>query len=428
MTIDSNRISEIQAAIRSLGFDGWLFCDFHNRDPIGYRILGLDIKHPASRRWYYLIPAQGEPVKLVHRVESSMLMALPGRQLEYSGWKELHKQLGTIIGRDTTVAMQYSPLNAVPVVSTVDAGTVELIRSMGAEVVSSGDLVGLFEAAVDEDAFQTHARAGKAIHAILDDLWPMAAEGVKRFNKHGEAAGITECEIQGWILDRFREAGLDWENHKPVVAINDHAADPHFEPDQERDRVLKPGDLLLVDLWAKQAGAPHAVYYDVTWMGQVPVKPDQAPSAGGPGDNVAIASASAQKLTEEQAKVFTIARDARNRALIMLQQRISQGEKVMGYEVDRVCREHIESNGYGEYFVHRTGHSIGTSVHGNGVNMDDFETRDMRQILPGTLFSIEPGIYLRGRFGIRTEINVYVDRLNNVMVTGPRQESLIIIK
>jgi Xaa-Pro aminopeptidase len=370
-----DRIAEIQQALRAAQLDGWLFYDFHNRDLIAYRILGLDAAKTATRRWYYFVPAQGQPRKLCHSVEPFRLDALPGEKKIYLPWQQMQARLKELLGDAKRVAMQYSPNCLIPYVSLADAGTVELVRSFGVEIVSSADLVQRFEAYVDAKAFETHLEGGRRMHAILDATWAEIARRVK-------TGTPTELEIQQHMLELYAQHGMAWHD-KPIVAVGPHAADPHFEPRPDNTVPIKPGDRVLIDLWAK-VDAPGAIYFDITWMGYV-----------------------GREVPEDSARVFATARDARDAGVKLIEERVAAKSPVAGWEVDRVVRGHIEAKGYGQYFVHRTGHCIGEEVHGNGANIDNLETKDERKLVPGTLFSIEPGIYLPDEgMGVRLEIDV----------------------
>jgi Xaa-Pro dipeptidase len=391
-----DRIAEIQQALRAAQLDGWLFYDFHNRDLISYRILGLDEKKMTTRRWYYFVPATGEPRKLCHSVEPHRIDALPGSKLIYLPWQQMQALLKETLGGARRVAMQYSPNCLIPYVSLADAGTVELVRSFGVEVVSSADLVQRFEAFVGDEAFATHLEAGKRMHAVLDATWAEIARRVK-------AGAPTEYEIQQFMLEQYRAQGMAWHD-APIVAVNAHAGDPHFEPRPDNTVPIKPGDRVLLDLWAK-VDAPGAIYFDITWCGFV-----------GPD------------VPEDYARVFGIARDARDAAVKLIEDRIAAGQPVCGWEVDQAARDHITAQGYGNNFVHRTGHCIGEEVHGNGANIDNLETKDERLLVPGVCFSIEPGIYLEGDMAVRSEINVFITPSGSVEVAGTAQKDLVLIE
>ena len=387
-------LSAIQAALRERNFDAWLFYDHHHRDPIAYHVLGLPDSLFVTRRWYYLIPAQGEPQKLVHRIEAGHLDSLPGAKRQYSAWQELSESLKQVLAPYKTVAMQYSPNNLIFYVGLVDAGTIEVVRGLGKTVVSSGDLVAQFEATWTEEQIKSHFAARDAI----DRITAAAFQEIGRRVRNG---GTTEFEIQQWMDQAFGREGLTCENDPPIVAVNANAANPHYGPSAEHSAPIREGDLVLLDVWAKQ-DKPGAVYYDITWMGFV----GPSPSA-------------------RHQEIFTIVRDARDAGVKKVIDTIAAGKKLCGWEVDDATRGVIERAGYGKYFVHRTGHSIATSVHGNGANMDNLEIHDERQVLPNSCFSIEPGIYLP-EFGVRTEVNVLV-RQGSAEVTGKIQREIVII-
>lgn len=385
----------IQTALREAGIDGWLFYDFHNRDAIAARILKMDTSRFASRRWFYYIPAEGEPQKLVHRIEPWRCDHLPGVKHVYLPWPQLRESLRSMLGDAKTIAMQYSPMNNIPYVSIVDAGTVELIRSFGVEVVSSGDLVGRFEAHLSMEDWRSHQEAGAIMQMIKDETFREVARRI------ASGQHPREVEIQRFMHELMRTNNMHWEDG-PIVAINEHAADPHFEPTEENSVEMKEGDLLLLDLWAKK-NEPGAIYYDITWMGFI-----------------------GTEVPERIATIFNVARDARNAGLDMVRERFASGTPLAGWEVDDAVRKVIVDAGYGEYFVHRTGHNIGLEVHGNGGHIDNLETMDERLILPGTCFSIEPGIYMEHeRLGFRTEIDVFVTDEGSVEVVGAIQDSVI---
>jgi Xaa-Pro dipeptidase len=337
-------LNAIQSALRERGFDAWLFYDHHYRDPIGYRVLGLPANMMVTRRWFYLVPASGEPVKLNHRIEAGHLESLPGKRLLYSSWQELQENLKQMLAAQKRVAMQYSPNNLIPYVGLVDAGTVELVRSFGKEVVSSGDLVSRFEAAWNDDQIATHFAAGEKIDRIM-------AECFKEIGRRVRNGGTDEYAMQQWIFEAFKRENLVTED-APIVGVNANSGNPHYEPNEAASQPIKEGDFVLLDIWAK-LDRPHAVFYDITWTGFVGKAP-----------------------TDRHGEIFAIVRDARDVGVRTVQEAASAGRKIAGWEVDQATREFIKSKGYGQYFVHRTGHSIGTSVHGNGANMDNLETKD----------------------------------------------------
>ena len=390
-------LKAIQAALKIHKLDAWLFCDHHRRDPMAYRILGLPETGMASRRWWYLVPAEGEPVKLAHRVEPRKLDALPGRQEHYLSWTELHAKLKAMVAGRPRIAMQYSPNNDIPYVGLVDAGTVELIRSFGPDIVSSADLVQQFEATFGEAGHASHVWAGERVQAIKDETFALMVKALR------DRVGATEYELKEHILRRFAQEGLTSEGESPIVGFKDHPADPHFEPTREGAYTLKSGDTVLLDLWARRI-EPVGVYYDITWCAYAGPKPP-----------------------DPYEEIWGVVRRARDAAVAFASKRIDSGDPVHGYEIDDVCRKVVAYAGYGDAFLHRTGHSIGTSVHGNGANIDNLETRDGRRIVPGTCFSIEPGIYLAGRMGVRAEVDVYVTPRGKAEVFGAIQEDLVLL-
>jgi Xaa-Pro aminopeptidase len=386
-------LQAIQAALRERNIDAWLFYDHHHRDPIAYRVLGLPSDLMVTRRWFYLVPAGGEPAKLVHKIEAGHLDSLPGTKQQYSGWQELFDRLKAMLASFRDIAMQYSPNNSVFTVSLVDAGTIDLVRGLGKNVVSSADLVAQFEATWTEEQIKTHFAARDSIDSILT----AAFQEIGRRARNG---GTTEHEIQKWFVEAFQRENLVTDD-PPIVAVNANAGNPHYEPRADHPVPIRQGDFVLLDVWGKK-NTPGAVYYDITWVGLV----------GG---------APSQRMQE----VFEIVRDARDAGVKTVVDAISAGRRIAGWEVDRATRGYIKQKGYGEYFIHRTGHSIGTDVHANGANMDDLEVHDERQILPNSCFSIEPGIYLP-EFGVRSEVNVLV-RPNSAEVTGKIQREIVII-
>jgi Xaa-Pro aminopeptidase len=390
-------ITEIQKAIREAGLDGWLFYDFHNRDPIAYHILNLDFGKLTSRRWFYFIPAEGEPVRLCHRVEPEKLNGLPGRLIFYLSWRELRDLLKDILGAPKTVAMQYSPGNNIPYVSMADAGTVELVRGFGHTVVSSADLVQIFEAVIDDAGYRSHLQASENVYRIKDEAFNEIESALKQRKK------ITEYDIQQFIVRRFQEEGLTCQGENPIVGVNDHPANPHFEPTSANTYPIKKGDAILIDLWAKQ-NEKDAIWADITWCGYAGSAPP-----------------------EKYVEIFNTVCNARNAGLEYIRGRLKNDEPCCGWQVDDAVRSVIRDAGYGERFIHRTGHSIGREVHGNGANIDNLETKEERRLIPGLCFSIEPGIYLPGEMAVRTEIDVFISPNHEALVSGTQQESLIVM-
>jgi Xaa-Pro aminopeptidase len=387
----SFQLHEIQADLRAARLDGWLFYDFRGRDPIAHRILDLP-NAMRTRRWFYFVPAKGTPKKLVHKIETESLVTLPGETLYYSGQDELRKNVKKILGRAKNVAMQYSPKNGIPYVAMVDAGTVELVKSCGVKVLTSADLVQKYEACWTPQQLQSHLEAGKSIDRIVREAFALAAKGVR----HGKP--LTEVALQQWILAEFEKDDITTDEG-PDVAVNKHASDPHYAPSDERPTEIREGDLLLLDVWGKLRFS-GSVYYDVAWVGYL-----------------------GAKVPEKFAKVFKVIVRARDNAVALIQSSIAAGKPPQGWQVDRAARSVIERAGYGKYFIHRTGHNIGQTVHGNGVNMDGFETHDSRHLIPGTCNSVEPGIYLP-EFGMRSEVNVYVGN-GEARVTGAVQKEVL---
>ena len=384
-------INGIQNDLRAAKLDGWLFYDFRGRDPIAQGILQLP-PGMRTRRWYYFVPAKGTPRKLVHKIETESLAALPGDTLFYAGQEELRKNLGRLLGRAKNVAMQYSPKNAIPYVAMVDAGTVELVRSTGVKVVSSADLVQKYEACWSQAQLESHLAAGAVIDRVVREAFQLAAKNVR------EKKTFTEYDLKQWILKEFESAGIAVDQG-PDIAVGLHASDPHYGPTPETASPIREGDLLLLDVWGKTKTA-GSVYYDITWVGYL-----------------------GAKVPEKMAKIFGIVREARDKAIELIQSSVAAGKPLQGWQVDKAARKVIEKAGYGKYFFHRTGHNIGQTVHGNGVNMDGLETHDVRHLIPRTCNSIEPGIYLP-EFGIRSEVNMYIGE-KEARVTGAVQKEIL---
>jgi len=384
-------INGIQTDLRAAKLDGWLFYDFRGRDPIAQGILQLP-PGMRTRRWYYFVPAKGTPRKLVHKIETESLAALPGDTLFYAGQEELRKNLAKLLGRAKNVAMQYSPKNAIPYVAMVDAGTVELVRSTGVKVVSSADLVQKYEACWSQAQLESHLAAGAVIDRVVRGAFELAANNVR------EKKTFTEYDLKQWILKEFESAGISVDQG-PDIAVGPHASDPHYGPTAETASPIREGDLLLLDVWGKMKAA-GSVYYDITWVGYL-----------------------GAKVPEKMAKIFGIVREARDKAVDLIQSSVAAGKPLQGWQVDMAARKVIEKAGYGKYFFHRTGHNIGQTVHGNGVNMDGLETHDVRHLIPKTCNSIEPGIYLP-EFGIRSEVNMYIGE-KEARVTGAVQKEIL---
>jgi Xaa-Pro dipeptidase len=386
-------LSAIQQALRERNIDAWLFYDHHHRDPIAYRVLGLPQDLMVTRRWYYLIPAKGEPLKLVHKIESGHLDSLPGSKSQYAGWQELFDSLKRMLTGYRDIAMQYSPNNIVFTISMVDAGTADLIRGLGKNIVSSADLVAQFEATWTAEQIKTHFEARDAIDTIT-------AEAFKEIGRRVRNGGTTEHGIQQFFMEGFARENLVTDD-PPIVAVNANSGNPHYEPRADRPVPIREGDFVLLDVWGKK-NKLGAVYYDITWVGVVGKAP-----------------------TDRQQEIFKVVRDARDIGIKTVIDAIAARKPIAGWEVDHAVRGLIKNAKYGDYFIHRTGHSIGTEVHSNGANMDDLEIHDERRILPNSCFSIEPGIYLP-EFGVRLEVDVLV-RDASAEVTGKIQKEIVTI-
>jgi Xaa-Pro dipeptidase len=387
-----SRVAEIQDRLLESKIEGWLFYDHHVRDPLAYRILRFEAPRTPTRRWFYYIPATGEPRALVHRIEPGMLDALPGERQFYSSWQTLQQGLRDLLGGATSVAMQHSDNCEIPYIALVDGGMIDLIRSLGVKVVTSADLVQHFEARWSAAQLESHLEAGRRVDVVRRAAFQLVSNTLKN------NMPIDEHAVAEFIRNGFKNDGLVTD-HGPIVAVNANASNPHYEPQSSGSAPIRYGDLLLIDMWAKLDQA-DAVYYDITWTGYCgPTPPD------------------------EILHVFDVVRGGRDAGIRFVQDSIARRESPCGYEVDDAVRGHIRGHGYADFFVHRTGHSIGTDVHGTGANMDNLESHDTRRLIAGTCFSVEPGVYLEP-FGIRSEINMYIGE-KEAIVTGERQETLL---
>jgi Xaa-Pro dipeptidase len=388
-------IGAVQSALREDGLDGWLLYDFHGSNPIARTLAGVNGGKMTTRRWYYFVPATGHPRALVHAIERHTLDNLPGETHIYAGREALGRGLDTLMQGVTRVAMEYSPENAIPYVGRVDAGTIEAIRRRGVEVVSSGDLVQRFVARWDDHALATHLEASAALYRVKDRAFEAIAARVRR--RHT----TTEHDVQQLMVGWFAEEGLI-SDAPPVVASMENAGNPHYMPPAAGSRTISSDELVLLDLWGKR-DVPGAVYADITWVGftgaQVPA---------------------------EFAAAFSAIAEARDAAIGLVQRATREHGDLRGWQVDRAARAVLENRGFGAHVPHRTGHNLGTEVHGNGVHMDDYETHDDRRVLPGTGFTIEPGVYF-DHFGVRTEINVYVGP-DEARVSGPSQQAILTLE
>ena len=387
-------IESLQTALQQDKLDGWLFYGFRGSDPIAENILRLDHAKFTTRRWFYFVPATGTPKKIVHAIETGTLDGLPGDKQVYLPWQQLHQYLREVLRGVKNVAMQYSPLNTIPYISRVDAGTIELVRSCGVEVVSSADLVQVFEAVWSEEQLETHLYAAKHMREIVEEITKEVRRRVR------DNVTVNELEIQDFIMKQIDRRDLT-AGHPAIVAINAHSADPHYAPNAEDNLPMKKGDFLLVDMWSKRR-APRAVYDDITWTFFI-------------GESVPA----------ENQKVFNVVRDGRDAAIKAVKERYPSSDVLYGWQIDEEARKSISAAGYGEYFIHRTGHSIHEEVHGNGANIDSLETQDGRRLMARTCFSIEPGVYLKGKFGVRSEVDMYLSDKEAIVTGLPIQTEVI---
>ncbi len=393
--ITSETLPQFQEFLARHDLDAWLLYDFHELNPLARQFLPLE-KGILTRRWFYLLPAKGTPKALVHRIEENYFQGLPGDIIPYSGWQELEEALAGLLAGHKRVAMEYSPGCALPYVSKVDAGTMELVRRSGVEVVSSGDIIQYFHSRWTPRGYASH----KAVVPVMHRIRERAFEAITRAVKDGRRA-VSEYTIQQQIMADFSDAGLISDD-PPIVAVDAHAALPHYAPTESNHAPIKEGNLVLIDMWAKKADDPEATYVDITWTGYV-----------------------GQRVAEKIDRVFQVVKAARDATVAFIAARLASGEPVTGMEADQTCRRIIVDAGYGPCFTHRTGHSIDTEVHGAGVNIDALEVRDDRRLIPGAGFSIEPGIYLPGEFGIRSEIDAYIGESGLEVTTAPSQEEVL---
>jgi Xaa-Pro dipeptidase len=388
------RLAEISGALKAARLDGWLFYDFRLSDPLAYRILEVPSGGTTTRRWFCYVPAAGAPMAIVSAVEAHRLDALAARKVVYRSYDEMTRALGDVLNSARRIAMNYSPGAAIPYVSRVDGGTLELIRGFGVEIVSAADLIQRFEASLTPAQMESHHRAAVALRAVVDETFADMAARVEARKT------VSECSVQAFVMERIAAHGLQ-THEPPIVAVNEHSADPHYGPNPSDDRSIHEGDFVLLDLWAKEKGA-DSIYADFTWTAFV-----------------------GEQVPAEHARIFAIVARARDSAVELIEQRVASGQPISGREADRASRAVIEEAGLGESFVHRTGHSIGREVHGTGANLDSLETLDDRQLIENTCFSVEPGIYLPGRFGLRSELDMTIEN-GRARVSGePRQSAIV---
>lgn len=388
------RLEEIAHALETAALDGWLFYDFRHSDPLAYRILGLSGRGITTRRWFCYVPAHGAPRALVSAVEAERLAELEIETMVYRSADGMLAALGELTAGARRIAMNYSPCGAIPYVARVDAGTIELVRSLGVEVVSAADLIQRFEARLEPAQLASHRRAAAIVRRVVDETFAEIARAIQ------SGAPVGEHSAQQFVLGRFAAHNLVAED-PPIVAVNANAASPHFEPSAAADTPIRRGDLILLDLWAREP-ADDAIYADLTWMAYVD-----------------------ERVPAEYTRVFAIVAEARDAAVDFIRARVGAGAPVRGEEADRVARSVIERAGFAERFVHRTGHSIGREVHGTGANLDSLETHDHRALIDRTCFSVEPGIYLPGRFGVRSELDMTIENGRAEVSAAPAQREIV---
>ena len=385
-----NSIAQIQQMLQRENLGGWLIYDFHSINAIARELVPPD-KYHVTRRWYYFIPAQGEPTLLAHKIEQTNYPPMPGRKQYYAGLQEMTANLRALLPQGIPVAMEYSPMNDVPTVSYVDAGTIELLRALGVNIVTSAQLIQEFQARWSAEQLQTHIAAAQVLHEAQSEAFRLIEKKLRAQQP------INEYEVQSFILEKIA-AGDCMSDAAPIVAVNANASNPHYAPTAQKHSPIKRGDVILIDLWAKRK-TPGAVFADITWMGFA-------------GTNV----------PSRVQEVFEVVTGARDTGVRMIQEHAKAGEPLQGYRIDEAVRLYITEAGFGKYFFHRTGHSLGMLTHDNGVNIDSYETRDTRLLTPGIAFSIEPGVYLE-EFGTRSEINVYIGA-NGPEIHTPMQTEL----
>ncbi len=392
----SVKLKEVQDSLIQQNIEGWLLYDYRGSNPLAYTFLEIPSGIFLSRRFFYWIPKEGNPIKIVPQIEPYTLDHLPGDKWLYRTWQELEKYLFSIAIENAQIAMEYSPNNSIPVISKVDAGTVDMIRKSGSQVVSSANLLQKYTSVWTGDQLKSHLLAEKVLCNVVDSTWEFISEKMK------QGFPLTEYLVQQFMVDEIHKHGCIMDHH-PICAVNANSANPHYAPHEATSSTIKPGDFILIDLWCKRDNE-KAVYADISRVGVLGSKP-----------------------TEQQQKIFEIVKEARDRATLFIKEHFENDKEIQGWQVDQVCRDFITESGYGEYFIHRTGHNIGEEVHGPGANIDNYETHDFRILLPGTCFSIEPGIYIPEQFGVRLEYDVYLDFSKGIKITGGIQKEIFCI-
>lgn len=385
---------KIQKIIQESELDGWLLYDFRGSNYLALNILKIPKEKHLSRRFYYYIPKHGEPIKIVNAIEAGHLDHLPGNKFLYASYESLFLHLKNTLSGKNKIAMEYSPLNAIPYLSTVDAGTIEAVKQHVNEVVSSADLISMLDAIWTEEQFEENKPVAEDLYKIVVDAFNFIGEKIKSEGK------TDEYSVQQFIMNEFDKRKY-FTDHPPIVGVNENSANPHYAPTVETSKEIKANDFILIDLWAK-VNKDEGVWADITWNGFA-------------GDSIPT----------KYVNIFNIVKNARDASLKLITERFNENKEVRGFEADAITRKVIEDAGYGQYFIHRTGHSITNSLHGSGAHLDNFESKDNRLILKGTSFSIEPGIYLPGDFGVRSEIDVYVTKDGKVTVTGGKPQTEI---
>jgi Xaa-Pro aminopeptidase len=391
------KVKEVQSTLFEEGIGGWLLYDYHRSNSLACSFLEIPEGKMVSRRFFYWIPQKGEPIKIVPQIEPYTLDHLPGLKWVYRGWQELERILFSIGAERLKIAMEYSPYNALPNVSKVDAGVIELMRKTGAEVVSSANLLQRYTCVWSPQQVESHLMAAHVLDSVVGKTWAFIEHALQVHSP------IDEFQVQQFILREIDEAGCETAD-LPICAVNAHSADPHYSPTSLASHSIHKGDFILLDLWCKKKGS-HAVYADITRVGVA------SPNAG-----------------EKEREIFKIVKEARDKATDFIRDRYENHLFMQGWQVDQICRDHIQESGYGEFFIHRTGHNIGEEVHGAGANLDNFETHDYRELLPGTAFSVEPGIYLPDQFGVRLEYDIYLHPAGHIEITGGIQTELVCLQ